>query len=446
MDEKSRINSSAWYEDWKSPQGPVVAGPNTWNTTLRLSRLSVRSHGAAEKIRKHLKNIFRARHISWNRSNIVKYNPDQLFRIGFLHLFAGTSITIWTVIRAVVLCGVATYMGFYNCDNLLARSGDEERWRLCIPLANSEALLLSSLVAFLLGMFTQITFQRWWETRKLLQVVMARASNFAVMTGTYVLGGDDATDRARKTIIRYLNLAHASVYKQATGDEDMSDLINRDVLTMEEWEKLKPLGGRFNVIYMWISEIVRDVARSGHLLYADTMLPNMQVEIGVMRGAVADIFMHLTCQIPYSYVHLLTLITKLHLLFVVLYSSTLIAVGFSKKSIERILMGYLINCANQIIYEGILIIHTELLNPFGTDAQDFPRETYIRDTENSTRAILGQKLYPSPAPEVKNLQDSWTLSSQSVSQPSTTQATSSGDLAFIDRVRLSRNAAAPLQA
>jgi len=375
----SSMPTNIWYQDW----APAKPSSNAPKAASRPSLLNL------------LWDFVRVRHITWNRTNIAKYDTALLFRAGFLHLFEGTSISIGTVLRALILCGVATWAGFYNCDNLVARSGgDEEKWRLCIPLSNSEALLLSSLVAFLLGMFVQITFQRWWETRKLLQVVMGKANNLSLLIGTYIIGSDEATDRARKTCVRYLNLAHASVYKQATGSDDIGDLLDRKMVTEEEWALLRHISTKHSVIYMWVAELIRDCSRAGHLLFPDTMLPVFQADVSALRTSVDDLMMYITCQIPYSYVHLLTLITKLHLLLIVLYSSTLIAVGFSKLSLERMFMGYLINFANQIIYDGILRFHSELVNPFGTDMQDYPRELYIANLESSTRSILGQAHYP----------------------------------------------------
>ena len=66
------------------------------------------------------------------------------------------------------------------------------------------------------------------------------------MYSAYVPGDDKESDWARKELIRYTNLAHASVYKQANEDDDYSDLIARGWCTEKEWQILKPLPSRYH--------------------------------------------------------------------------------------------------------------------------------------------------------------------------------------------------------
>eukprot|EP00741_Cyanophora_paradoxa_P013115 tig00020675_g12668.t1 len=62
-----------------------------------------------------------------------------------------------------------------------------------------------------------------------------------------------------------------------------------------------------------------------------------------------------------------------------------------------------------MIYSALLNMHSMLINPFGADSADFPKNTYIAQLEAATRAVMqmGKKRLPptvetilnAPAPE-----------------------------------------------
>ena len=48
------------------------------------------------------------------------------------------------------------------------------------------------------------------------------------------------------------------------------------------------------------------------------------------EGAAADVFMYLNTQIPYIYVHLITVITKIHLILISMNSAAWVGQGFQE--------------------------------------------------------------------------------------------------------------------
>eukprot|EP00741_Cyanophora_paradoxa_P020650 tig00021281_g19931.t1 len=412
-----------------------------------------------------------APHLKWDPLgvNITRYNLNWLFTWAFLQIWTGTVFNARIIVQVLLSCGIATIFGYFRCDPAKSdwtkfdKSGPtvaQADWQICIPLANGEALLLSSVVAFLIGMFVSLVFSRWWQNRQLLQGIIGRTGNFTLQVATYIVGDDDATRRARYNIIRYANLAHVLVYKQAGLEADLNpdqldahydlssmparpdparllgcapdclalpslasdagdgpqDLVNGQLQLMspEEWKILKPLPNKWQMVYSWVACLVRDCAATGRMVFPSTMLPNFQIDLTTMRGSAGDIFMVLHTQVPYAYVHLLTIIVKMHLVFITLYASTVLGVGFQQKQGERIIMGYLILFFNMLIYEGLLSIADELDNPFGGDYGDFPKGNYIKNLLAVTKSqldIIGKpppavtELQRSPPPAVPSLLD-----------------------------------------
>jgi len=324
--------------------------------------------------------------LTWSHRNILKYDTGRLLSWGYLMVLSGTAITPQSLLGTGIMCSIATVLGFFRCPKGAQLSWDST----CVPMIGEEALMLSSLVAFLLGMFGSLTFARWWSTREKLQMVMGRSNNMAVMIATYVIGDDEGTIQAREDMCRYMNLAHALVYKQADNSDELGDLVAKRLLTVDELESIQNMPSRYIIVYTWLSALLREVATNGRLVFPEFVLPLMHAEISLMRGGAADIFMFLNSQIPYAYVHLLTLVTKIHVAFVLGYSSGLIGQGFEERSLQMIIFAYIYLFATRVIYEGLLQIHHVLVNPFGEDPDDFPKDSYMESLLHTTKATLRQ--------------------------------------------------------
>eukprot|EP00741_Cyanophora_paradoxa_P000504 tig00000405_g491.t1 len=324
--------------------------------------------------------------IAWSNSNILKYDVDKLLSYGFLVWADGTAITIRTLVSTLVYCALSTLLGYFRCPEDVPLSWGNR----CVPVFGSEMLMLTSLVAFLLGMFCQLTFNRWWSTRERLQLVIGRTNNLSLMTSTMITGTDEGARRARKEVVRYCNCAHALLYMQAAGQEDIDSLVKRKLLTKAEAGSLRSLPSKYQIVYAWLSELLKECAISGRMLFPDTFLPQFQEQIATMRAGAGDVMMFLNCQIPYAYVHLLTFATKLHVLFIMVYAGGLIGDGFNKQSISMIVFGYIFLFVNRVIYEGLLTIHEVLVNPFGDDPDDFPKYVYQEILEQTSASLIDQ--------------------------------------------------------
>lgn len=106
------------------------------------------------------------------------------------------------------------------------------------------------------------------------------------------------------------------------------------------------------------------------------VVPMLHDQTVKQANLVATIKVYLQTQIPYTYTHLMTIIVKVHLLFVTAVAGTFVGQGIHDKQYITVVWGYLIILLSNTVFEGLLRIHVVLADPFGADACDFPMEMY----------------------------------------------------------------------
>eukprot|EP00741_Cyanophora_paradoxa_P013116 tig00020675_g12669.t1 len=378
-----------------------------------------------------LRDLFSGAHIDWDydnggqRTQILKYDVPKLANWGFLLLWKGTAVSRYTILRALIMSGITTAIALHTCK----RDSDNIETNNCIPISPETTWLqFSQLVSFLLGFFVTVTLNRWWATRERLQHVMGKSVTICMLFQSYAVIEDAETDRVRRHMLRWFNLAFRLVFKMADDDlEDYSDLKQLRLVTDEEEEALlevarglapapfRPRRSRAQTalcfpatrlrspflgfpppssaspprslprpsppapapadpaprpvppqtenptaqVYTWISYALRKVGQSGRLLVGQSNCgAHMNGELIAMRNAVDEIMALVLLvliglglrKVPYSYVHLLTVLTNLHLLFVLIYSSAAIGDGLNAdpRNWERIFFGYVWMFFNQM--------------------------------------------------------------------------------------------------
>eukprot|EP01112_Ceratiomyxa_fruticulosa_P013146 TRINITY_DN3678_c0_g1_i1.p1 TRINITY_DN3678_c0_g1~~TRINITY_DN3678_c0_g1_i1.p1 ORF type:complete len:373 (+),score=58.89 TRINITY_DN3678_c0_g1_i1:134-1252(+) len=312
---------------------------------------------------------------------ITSYSTKILFYFGFMH----PKGSIWNsaiVIRIVFMCGLTTLFGLLSCKTA------DAKWEFCFPILNSsDGLIFSSLVSFLLGMFQTLTFNRWWSVREKIGLVQTRSTDLCIQFLSYLKPSPE-NDAVRTNFVRYLNLAHILVYKNANGDHSIDEVVERNLLSQEEAEVLRIAPNKAIAVYSWISNILRECATANPPKFPLPYVGTLHGNVSNLVQASLDCAMFIHCQIPYSYVHLLTMITKIHLIFVMFYAGGILQNGIQIHSWARILFAYAIVFTNQLIYEGLLHIHDVLVNPCGDDSSDFPKKMYQQDVEKMTENLL----------------------------------------------------------
>jgi len=325
--------------------------------------------------------------LEFHGTQLNRYSTRNLFLVGFLN--PRGSVLKWTLIlRTTLLCAIALFIMFYPCPTIPA--SQTLKWRFCFPVLNSgEGLIFASLVSFLLGLFQSTTFARWWSTREKLGNVMNHICYTSIALTRCVPGDPGIVNSAanlREKVIRWLNLTHAMIYKHANQEVDLADLTGSNHLTNEEAEILMSAPNLPGATFDWAMGGLRELSIK-NAITPPTVYPHMLASMSTIFMSLNEIAAFLETQLPYSYLHLLTLITKIHLAFVVFYSSGIIAGGYATESWARILFGFALIIFNNIIYEGLLAIHDMLVNPLGNDEGDFPSGLYKAKTEAFTKQV-----------------------------------------------------------
>lgn len=334
--------------------------------------------------------------------SIIAYNVNNLFAWGFLYNLHGTVLAnpeiyvqflvlaVFTTLYAINLCDSDCSHAFVSALPTAGNGKHCSAW--CFSaISASNGFIMASLVSFLLGLFNSLTFSRWWAMRDRLGVVIGRANDISLMYSAYVNGNDERSEWVRRELLRYSSLAHAALYKQTCEDDDWSDLLAAGLCTEKEKRLLEGRPSAYMMVYSWLTELFLQAAESGRVAYPQTVIPLIHANITKQRGAAADVLMYTGCQLPYSYAHIMTLMVKLHLLLISTTCSTFVGFGLERGHWTDVVWGYLLLFTNVLVFQGLLIIHSELVNPMRRGPNHFPEKQYIDFVMSATHAVLGMR-------------------------------------------------------
>jgi hypothetical protein len=171
--------------------------------------------------------------------NVISYDISSLFCHGCWDKGSPFNKRLIGILLLEVI--ISTTLGHFKCDKDLRFDYH------CVPLPdNTTGLTLLTITSFLVGIFSNNVLQRWWSIRASLGYVINKSKSLAVSISSVVAfatreSSPEIREEALQLICkihRYLNLAHALIYKHADGDEDMTDLIARGIITREEADML----------------------------------------------------------------------------------------------------------------------------------------------------------------------------------------------------------------
>ena len=174
------------------------------------------------------------------QGQIVEYDPAFLSKVGWMVNLRGTVFSIpfiyWQFLVMLLFAlayawaagpmpAVIDVMGM---QGVACSSGG----RLRLPILKPQTFALSlvgGLLGFLLSLFNTNGLDRWWKTRDCLGIVIGRSVDMARMLTTYLQGWDNESEKRaawyREQLIRWLNLAHILVYRQANNQDDLEELV-----------------------------------------------------------------------------------------------------------------------------------------------------------------------------------------------------------------------------
>lgn len=346
---------------------------------------------------------------------LVKYDLHRVGSAGSLLRLHGTvlaSSTLWF--------HVAFYVAFAGAVGAVVGSV-AERPDLIVHSRVGEAVNYFCLfVSISLAFHVTLAVERWWELRSKLLGELWRAVNDLNMV--LAVHFPSTKHRRLKTLVlRYCLLSFELVFMHARdGKADLQELCKRHLLRDDERERLEHLPFQAQCVWVWIAGTFQRLAEAGKL---PSRLLVTVYEISTRgRTSVSNIFLHLDTQLPFSYMHLISVAVHANNLVVAAKCGTMAAVavrnlmhnqfgaaaavaaaksgaaaaaaatsflaasaGGANGPIDRNSVGenvqvLILQCLQLFFVPlatiGLLEVAAQVAEPFGTGFQDFPRSAY----------------------------------------------------------------------
>jgi len=273
---------------------------------------------------------------------------------------------------------------------VLAHAGDVQKLGE-LEIKPLEALTdqVSAFVPFVLALFVSLTLSRWWALR-----VTALGKVFDSLANTCMIVASELNDlrwrHVRTGIMKYGMASIELLVQAAREDEDIDSLLELDLLTDTEAEFMKEyelLWQRPMVIWAWIMHIVSDA-----MDHDKTPAPSRQAVIGqclAARDGMANINMYLDTQLPFAYVHLITLLVNVQNILMAIKSGLKFSVAIAQSDLFLMLQQVLTTAIIVFIYQALLTIAYTIMDPFGDDVLDFPIRAYKAYVASIVDAMMG---------------------------------------------------------
>jgi len=248
---------------------------------------------------------------------------------------------------------------------------------------------VSVFVPFLLALFVSLSLSRWWALR-----VTALGQVFDSLANTCMIVASELNGvkwrEVRTSILKY-GMASVEVLIQAAREsEDIESLIELDLLTeseatfMREWDLpwQRPM-----VIWAWIMRVI-----SNAMDHDKTPVQTRQAVLDQCMGArdgMANINLHLDTQLPFAYVHMITLLVNVQNILMAFKAGLVFACAVPACNYFVMIQQVFSTAIIVVLYQALLTISYMIMDPFGDDVLDFPIGTYKVYVASIIEAIMG---------------------------------------------------------
>jgi len=247
----------------------------------------------------------------------------------------------------------------------------------------------NKLVPFILEFFVLTMLSRWWDLRvTALGLFFDSLANVCMLCASELHGGK--WREVRECITKYSIASVELLVQAARQDEDIANLVEKDLLTDVEGEFLEEhrnLWQRPMVVLVWTMHVATD-AMDLAMTPCYSRLEVIQQCLQA-RDGLANINMYLDTQLPFAYVHFVTLIVNAQNIMIAVRSGLLFAKAVP--TLDIFVMVQQIVCTPTIVffYQSLLAITYMIMDPFGDDVLDFPIMAYKAYFASCVDAVMG---------------------------------------------------------
>jgi hypothetical protein len=247
---------------------------------------------------------------------------------------------------------------------------------------------INQFVPFCLAYYVALSLNRWWALR-----VSALGQVFDSFANVSMLVSCELSDKKwtdlRNQVAKY-GIASVELLVQAARDrENLATLREMDVLSYDEIDavaKKTHMWQRPMMMWAWIMRIC--VGSLDHNKSPPPVAAQVIAHCLKAREGMSTINAHLDTQLPFAYVHLITLLVNLQNFVFAILSGITIAVSFADQNWAVIIQQTVSCVLVTLIYQALLQITYMILDPFGDDVLDFPIKAYTTFIATMVDAIF----------------------------------------------------------
>jgi len=250
---------------------------------------------------------------------------------------------------------------------------------------------LNMFIPFILGLYVSISLTRWWALRtEGIGTVLNSCQNIALITSSILPGPDFAPyeDQLLKYALASVSLTVNMC--RAGGQQGAVEALGpkRDnLLTAEEVAAMSAIPYRTQAAVMWAWILLLAAKTMEEHAVAPSKQRDVTIEVVKARDAIEKITTYMQTQLPFAYVHLVTLLVNLNNVIMALKCGVVMSDQINEKNYmyAGAQVVFLFTCP--LLYQGLLSVSNVIHDPFGEDLLDFPVMAYQEYANEASVAI-----------------------------------------------------------
>jgi len=306
---------------------------------------------------------------------IVDYKADDFVMWGAFIRLHGTVLKSFDLWKKIAQLGVLLIIGYA----IAKWAADATQFDIDGLRSFMEGL--DALLAFFAGLYLDQILNRWWTMRSEgISGVVNAVTDLSLALAGLLHDNKPEQVQLKNIILRYGLLTHALIYAEAQEKFQnkpqhdrlvWEDFENKGLLDYKETAVLKKIRRKPEAVWGWILSYLQAAMQEGIL--PDDRLEHFTEICRAGRRASGLTMLHIRCQLPLPYVHLICIVVNLYQTILAFTSGMIICAAEETDLPQEIILQvarFFLYC---IIYQGILETAEKMTNPLGEDDIDFPQ-------------------------------------------------------------------------